>query len=91
MMVGSTLKAKTKPVLPPAAAWAASGPNTNSEPIEERASEERALIFVAQPGEEPLPDGRLQDEQGERELEAEAPGHGARTDARSVARLSQRR
>ena len=49
----------------------------------ERQGEERADL-LSQPAEDPLADGDLQDEQGQRELEAQAPGHGLEADGAPV-------
>ena len=93
MIVGRTWKAKTKPsaAVPLASPaftgswpppWMPSAPNTNSEPTYERFS--RRVIRAPTQEKSVLPDRDLQDEEGERELEAEAPEDGPEPDGLAV-------
>ena len=76
-MVGRTLKAKTARVelSPPRAEdHGGAGDGVGEELVD----------AVASGGEEALADGRLDDEDGEDELEAETPGYGAPADGAAV-------
>ncbi len=78
MMVGRTAKARTASGLP----GVPRGPKTSEEPSAEWPS--RAGDDAGDGAEDGLAEGPLDDEEGEEDLEAEAPGDGAPADGAAV-------